>query len=115
MFVNCVFFGAERRGFLRNPISRRRGFSRRYAPNNPDSLQERPCKASTVFFVLSYPKTSFFLIQFQKFRRSVCGEAGIRTPETLLEFTRFPGVPLKPLEHLSFVGRNSAKRIGVAN
>ena len=32
-----------------------------------------------------------------------CGERGIRTPETLLEFTRFPGVPLQPLEHLSFV------------
>ena len=31
----------------------------------------------------------------------VCGETGIRTPETLLKFTRFPGVPLKPLEHLS--------------
>ena len=31
-----------------------------------------------------------------------CGERGIRTPETLLEFTRFPGVPLQPLEHLSF-------------
>ena len=31
-----------------------------------------------------------------------CGETGIRTPETLLEFTRFPGVPLQPLEHLSF-------------
>ena len=31
----------------------------------------------------------------------VCGERGIRTPDTLLEYTRFPGVPLKPLEHLS--------------
>ena len=31
------------------------------------------------------------------------GETGIRTPETLLTFTRFPGVPLQPLEHLSFV------------
>ncbi len=30
-----------------------------------------------------------------------CGERGIRTPETLLTFTRFPGVPLQPLEHLS--------------
>ena len=32
-----------------------------------------------------------------------CGERGIRTPETLLTFTRFPGVPLQPLEHLSLV------------
>ena len=29
------------------------------------------------------------------------GERGIRTPDTLLAYTRFPGVPLKPLEHLS--------------
>ena len=33
----------------------------------------------------------------------VCGETGIRTPDTLLEYTRFPGVPLQPLEHLSLV------------
>ena len=38
------------------------------------------------------------------FVKVFCGERGIRTPETLLEFTRFPGVPLQPLEHLSFVG-----------
>ncbi len=30
-----------------------------------------------------------------------CGETGIRTPDTLLTYTRFPGVPLQPLEHLS--------------
>ena len=30
------------------------------------------------------------------------GETGIRTPDTLLGYTRFPGVPLQPLEHLSF-------------
>ena len=30
------------------------------------------------------------------------GEGGIRTPETFKGFTRFPGVPLQPLEHLSF-------------
>ena len=32
---------------------------------------------------------------------STCGERGIRTPETVSPFTRFPGVPLQPLEHLS--------------
>ena len=26
---------------------------------------------------------------------------GIRTPDTFLTYTRFPGVPLQPLEHLS--------------
>ena len=35
------------------------------------------------------------------------GETGIRTPDTLLGYTRFPGVPLQPLEHLSFSGRKS--------
>ena len=32
-----------------------------------------------------------------------CGEDRIRTYETLWGFTRFPGVPLQPLEHLSRV------------
>ena len=32
------------------------------------------------------------------------GEIGIRTRDTLLAYTRFPGVPLKPLEHLSLFG-----------
>ncbi len=36
-----------------------------------------------------------------------CGETGIRTPDTLLGYTRFPGVPLQPLEHLSSSGRKS--------
>ena len=38
------------------------------------------------------------------------GETGIRTPETLLTFTRFPGVPLQPLEHLSFFNSKNALR-----
>ena len=33
---------------------------------------------------------------------SLCGVRGIRTPDTLLAYTRFPGVPLQPLEHRSF-------------
>ena len=32
---------------------------------------------------------------------SLCGVRGIRTPDTLLAYTRFPGVPLQPLEHHS--------------
>ena len=31
-----------------------------------------------------------------------CGESEIRTREPVLPVTRFPGVPLQPLEHLSF-------------
>ena len=30
------------------------------------------------------------------------GVSEIRTRDTLLAYTRFPGVPLQPLEHLSF-------------
>ena len=33
---------------------------------------------------------------------ALCGESEIRTRDTLLGYTRFPGVPLQPLEHLSF-------------
>ena len=35
------------------------------------------------------------------FALSRCGGRGIRTPDTLLTYTRFPGVPLQPLEHHS--------------
>ena len=35
-----------------------------------------------------------------------CGKKGIRTPETLLRFTRFPGGPVQPLLHLSFCRAN---------
>ena len=40
-----------------------------------------------------------------------CGKTGIRTPETLLRFTRFPGVPLQPLEHLSIVSIETACKV----
>ena len=45
--------------------------------------------------------SSFTFFNEGLLRYPLCGETGIRTPETLLEFTRFPGVPLQPLEHLS--------------
>ena len=42
------------------------------------------------------------------------GENGIRTRDTLLAYTRFPGVPLQPLEHLSFlISRNLISAIFV--
>ncbi len=46
------------------------------------TTQKKPCK--------SFDLQGFY-----------CGERGIRTPDTLLTYTRFPGVPLQPLEHLS--------------
>ena len=33
----------------------------------------------------------------------VCGVTEIRTRDTLLGYTRFPGVPLQPLEHHSVI------------
>ena len=68
------------------------GFLRRSAPINPQPARgiHQP---STIFAHSS----ELGLANLVK----VCGETGIRTPETLLEFTRFPGVPLQPLEHLS--------------
>lgn len=41
------------------------------------------------------------------FNQLICGEGGIRTRETLLEFTHFPGARLRPLGHLSV--KNTAK------
>ena len=46
------------------------------------------------------------------FGENFCGETEIRTRDTLLEYTRFPGVPLKPLEHLS---RLKSRKNGTAN
>jgi hypothetical protein len=40
--------------------------------------------------------------QFEK-SFSLCGERGIRTLDTLLRYTHFPGVLLQPLGHLSFL------------
>ena len=42
--------------------------------------------------------------------RFFCGESEIRTRDTLLGYTRFPGVPLQPLEHLSFCGCKDMKK-----
>ncbi len=42
---------------------------------------------------------------YHKFLKNIitlkCGDAGIRTLETLLGFTHFPGVRLRPLGHIS--------------
>ncbi len=40
------------------------------------------------------------------------GERGIRTPGTLLRYTRFPGVPIKPLLHLSLYPLKRVKKQG---
>ena len=41
-----------------------------------------------------------------------CGKRGIRTPEPVSPVTRFPGVPLQPLEHLSnSISKNSDAKV----
>ena len=45
--------------------------------------------------------TLTFMLRKGKRKNYESGETGIRTLETLLTFTHFPGVPLQPLEHLS--------------
>ncbi len=42
-----------------------------------------------------------------------CGEEGIRTPETLLAFTHFPGEPVQPLLHLSVLRDKGSIKIGI--
>ena len=43
------------------------------------------------------------------------GKDGIRTRDTLLTYTRFPGVPLQPLEHLSLIRVQRYNNIFVSN
>ena len=66
----------------------------------PTVCHGRPVQA---FAPSRFRKQAFF----PGLEQNLCGKTGIRTPETLLRFTRFPGVPLQPLEHLSFVGSGS--------
>ena len=53
------------------------------------------------FFYHPAERPGFALLAFESL--SSCGETGIRTRDTLLTYTRFPGVPLQPLEHLSLL------------
>lgn len=43
----------------------------------------------------SWTATKRFIVKL------ICGKTGIRTREALSTLTRFPDVPLQPLEHLS--------------
>ena len=49
----------------------------------------------------AFKKRNKIFFECLNFISYFCGETGIRTPDTLLGYTRFPGVPLQPLEHLS--------------
>ena len=56
----------------------------------------RPCP-TTIYSCFEGFSDDHFAVTLKPFS----GEGGIRTRETLLAFTHFPGVPLQPLEHLS--------------
>jgi hypothetical protein len=61
------------------------------------------------FFLFTNHEANFWFVQIKKRRNAadflVCGETGIRTQGTLLAYTHFPGVLLRPLGHLS--GKNN--------
>ena len=61
----------------------------------------------TIFYLYSRSQTSLHGYINKKALRckafNLCGKEGIRTPETLLTFTRFPGGPVQPLLHLSIL------------
>ena len=75
------------------------------------SHQKQSCVASFGFFIrLHLQKPAFDVSQIKKpaFRLAFDGfggERGIRTLDTLLAYTHFPGVLLQPLGHLSRRGQ----------
>ena len=96
----------------------------RYLDALPRGRLNREWHPVTTFplcFFAAHPlrKTSFRRAGHQKSTAAalrchslICGETEIRTRDTLLEYTRFPGVPLKPLEHLS---KLKSRKNGTAN
>ena len=63
--------------------------------------------ALILFFVCHVCSNCVWQCSKQKIPRwgdFVCGEGGIRTRDTLLTYTHFPGALLKPLGHLSGIG-----------
>ena len=64
-------------------------------------VTKKMCNMQILCCFLLEKKTTTTKKDFAKPLQSPCGKTGIRTLETLLTFTHFPGVPLQPLEHLS--------------
>ena len=100
----------------------RRGISHAKRDFSPPARRGGPCKAfeahglTALGFFRTSPYRSELLTSLygkspalRAELQMLCGERGIRTPDTLLEYTRFPGVPLKPLEHLSKGGGKDKK------
>ena len=95
--AKCGYAHALRKWFTSFTLREDSRHRPRYArpPRIPTVCHGHPVQILLLTFSLKQAWTRPFVKVF-------CGERGIRTPETLLEFTRFPGVPLQPLEHLSF-------------
>ena len=96
--IPTVCHGHPVQSFSVPPLSSKLGRGRREEDSCviPTVCHGHPVQILLLSISLEQAQIRLFVIVF-------CGERGIRTPETLLEFTRFPGVPLQPLEHLSFV------------
>ena len=73
---------------------------------------------STQVVIAPCPKSASYNRNKNKMRKLpfrnfliLSGEEGIRTPETLLTFTRFPGGPVQPLLHLSVFRSTKIEKI----
>ena len=100
-FVSCKrnIFSFLRRE-LKSPEVLPRSFEPVLFPAEKNRKTPRFCLgALNLFFFLRREQKlpRFYLGSFES-----CGENRIRTCEPVLPVTRFPGVPLQPLEHLSF-------------
>ena len=65
------------------------------------SAAKRQLKQKNNRLQASLPAVSLFCWPYGPVHFFFCGERGIRTPDTLMRYTRFPGEPVQPLLHLS--------------
>ena len=56
------------------------------------------------------PLKSLIISGFVDVYNNFCGETGIRTQGTLLAYTHFPGVLLRPLGHLSGISEKRMEK-----
>lgn len=78
----------------------------RFHPANAASEGRIFCERGVDNSLSKAPFTKKTTETFSRPHSLFSGKKGIRTPETLLTFTRFPGGPVQPLLHLSFRDAN---------
>ena len=95
--------------FVQNHVISTTSLTKKTARSSSCPFSEIPLRGLTAACAISLRLRRGFAKQ-KKDRRSskldvglswFCGESEIRTRDTLWGYTRFPGVPLQPLEHLS--------------